>query len=269
MDKIYIYGVNFKDNGKVYNFKSKFKCPTNVTVITETEKGEQFGKIVNYIDSNTIKNIDELKDIIRISTKNDYEQYLKNLKDAERALRDCRDIVKELKLDMKVINATFTFDRKQLIFNFLADERIDFRELAKKLASIYRTRIELRQIGARDKAREIGGVGACGERICCARFLSHIDSVSMNMAKNQGLALNPSKINGLCGRLLCCLTYEDEEYTNCNIGMPELGEYIETSSGKGQVVSKDILKRSCKVLVNNEKVEVEFNEGDSNGSSIE
>lgn len=260
MDKYYVYGVNFKDNGKVYNFKSKTKCPINVTVITETEKGEQFGRVVSYISGNDIKNYDELKDIIRISTKSDYDQYLKNLKDAEEALKNSRNIVKELNLDMKIINATYTFDRKQLIFNFLADERIDFRELAKRLASVYRTRIELRQIGARDKAKEIGGVGSCGEKICCAKFLNHIESVSMNMAKNQGLALNPSKINGLCGRLLCCLTYEDEEYINSNCGLPELGEYIETENGKGQVVSKDILSRTCKVLINNEKVEVSFNQ---------
>lgn len=259
MDKIYVYGVNFKNNGKIYNFKSTVKCPINVTVITETEKGEQFGKVINFIDEKNLKNVSDLKDIIRIATKADYEQYLKNLKDAEKALRECREIVKELDLDMKIINATYTFDRKQLIFNFLADERIDFRELAKKLASIYRTRIELRQIGARDKAREIGGVGPCGQKLCCANFLNHIDSISMNMAKNQGLALNPSKINGLCGRLFCCLTYEDEEYQSCNVGMPEIGEIIETQAGKGQVISKDILSRSYKVLVNNEKIDIALN----------
>lgn len=263
MDKVYIYGVNFKDNGKVYNFKSKIKCPINVTVITETEKGEQFGKVVSFIKDSSIKSIDELKDIIRIASKNDYDQHLKNLRDAEKALKECREIVKELGLDMKMINATYTFDRKQLIFNFLADERVDFRELAKRLASVYRTRIELRQIGARDKAREIGGVGSCGQKICCAKFLNHIESVSMNMAKNQGLALNPSKINGLCGRLLCCLTYEDEEYQSCNKGMPEIGEFIETEKGKGQVISKDILNRTYKVLVNNEKIDISL--GDCNG----
>lgn len=265
MDKYYIYGVNFKDNGKVYNFKSKIKCPINVTVITDTEKGEQFGKVVSIVSEEAIKNSEELKEIIRISTKADYEQYLKNLKDADKALKDCRNIVKELGLEMRVINANYTFDRKQLIFNFLADERIDFRELAKKLASIYRTRIELRQIGARDKAREIGGLGSCGRKICCANFLNHIESVSMNMAKNQGLALNPTKINGLCGRLRCCLTYEDEEYLACNEGLPEIGEYIETEQGKGQVVSKDILNRSYKVLVNNEKIEISL--GDKHDSS--
>lgn len=265
MNRYYVYGVNFKDNGKIYNFKSKVRCPINVTVITETEKGEQLGKVITYIKDHNIKNYDDLRDIIRISTKKDYEEHLKNLKDATLALKECRKIVKELNLEMNVINATYTFDRKQLIFNFLADERIDFRELAKRLASIYRTRIELRQIGARDKAREIGGIGQCGEKICCAKFLNHIESVSMNQAKNQGIALNPSKINGVCGRLLCCLTYEDNEYTRCNKGLPEIGETIETEKGPGQVISKDILKRSYKVLVNNEKLEINLGEQD-NGS---
>lgn len=264
MNKIYVYGVNFKDNGKVYNFKSTFKCPINVTVITETEKGEQFGKVITDLTSSNIKNLDDLKEIVRISTKSDYEQYLRNLKDAAKALKDCRNIVRELSLEMKVINASFTFDRKQLIFNFLADERIDFRELAKRLASIYRTRIELRQIGARDKAREIGGIGQCGRKICCANFLNHIDSVSMNMAKNQGLALNPAKINGLCGRLLCCLTYEDSEYLSCNEGMPEIGEVVNTPCGSGPVISKDILNRTYKVLVNNEKIDISLGVCDGN-----
>ncbi len=265
MNKYYIYGVNFKDNGKIYNFKSKIRCPLNVTVITETEKGLQFGKVVSFIKNDNLKNIDELKEIIRISTKKDYEEYLKNLKDANLALKKCREIVKELGLEMKMINASYTFDRKQLIFNFLADERIDFRELARRLAAIYRTRIELRQIGARDKAREVGGVGTCGRKICCANFLNHIDSVSMAMAKNQGLALNPSKINGLCGRLLCCLTYEDDEYMRCGAGLPSIGDTVKTSQGEGQVASVNILNRSYKVLVGSEKVDVSL--GDSSDST--
>lgn len=267
MTKYNIYGINFKDNGKVYNFKSTFHCPINVTVITNTEKGLQFGKVVSFLGIKEDKEVLEYKDIIRISNKNDFEQHLKNLRDADMALKTCRKFVKELNLDMKIINATFTFDRKQLVFNFLADERIDFRELARKLASIYRTRIELRQIGARDKAREVGGVGVCGKALCCATFLSHIDSVSMNMAKNQGLALNPSKINGLCGRLLCCLTYEEEEYRNCLKGMPNIGEIIETANGKGPVISIDPLKRTYKVLINNERLEISL--GEKDGHSLE
>ena len=165
---------------------------------------------------------------------------------------------------MNIISADFTFDKTQLLFSFVSDERVDFRELAKKLASIYHTRIELRQVGARDKAKEIGGVGVCGQKICCTRFLDHIDAISMNMAKNQNLALNPSKINGLCGRLLCCLQYEDETYLECSKGMPSVGDEIKTSNGVGKVTSVDVLNRKCKVLVGSNKEEIEI---DNNANS--
>jgi len=167
---------------------------------------------------------------------------------------------------MNIIKAEYTFDKSQLIFNFVSEERVDFRELAKKLASIYHTRIELRQIGARDKAKEIGGVGVCGQNICCGRFLDHIEAISMNMAKNQNLALNPSKINGLCGRLLCCLQYEDENYQECSKGMPSVGQTIKTNNGDGKVISIDILNRKCKVLVGSNKEEIEF--GSNNERNI-
>ena len=159
---------------------------------------------------------------------------------------------------MNIINSFYTLDKKQLLFNFIADDRIDFRELAKKLASLYKTRIELRQIGARDKAKEIGGIGQCGRQLCCSLFLNHIDSVSMNMAKNRNLALNPSKINGQCSRLLCCLTYEDEEYKRCSKGMPSVGQTVTIDEGKGQVVSINTLKREYKVLVDNNVIEVKL-----------
>ena len=148
---------------------------------------------------------------------------------------------------MKIIDASYTFDRKQLLFNFLADERIDFRELAKRLAAIYKTRIELRQIGIRDKAKEIGGIGPCGRFLCCNSFLTDLNSVTINMAKNQALALNPTKINGVCGRLLCCLSYEDETYTELKKGLPSIGdEYIQ--NGKSyKVTDIDILKRKITI----------------------
>ena len=161
---------------------------------------------------------------------------------------------------MNFIDAEFTFDRQQLLLNFYADERVDFRELAKKLAGIYRTRIELRQVGARDKAEQIGGVGPCGRELCCSSFLNHLESVSMNMAKNQNLALNPSKINGCCGRLLCCLAYEDEEYQKCQVGMPNIGQKINTTFGEGVVTSVDILNRKYKVFINNEYKEFYLDE---------
>ena len=255
-----IYGVTFKENSKIYFFKCvDFECPLNVTVIVETEKGLQFGKVVSEICGDEAK-IDEskLRDILRLSTKEDYDKYLKNLRDSERALETARKTVRELNLNMKILDASFTFDRKQLLFNFLADERVDFRDLAKKLASIYRTRIELRQIGARDKAKEVGGVGPCGKVLCCTQFLNHMDSISMNMAKNQNLSLNPNKINGLCGRLLCCLTYEDEEYSRCRKDLPYVGERVGTEFGDGVVVSVDVLNRKFKVDIDGNRKEIEL-----------
>ena len=151
---------------------------------------------------------------------------------------------------MNILDAHFTLDRNQLLFYFVSDSRVDFREMAKELAYIYKTRIELRQIGIRDKAKEVSGIGQCGRELCCASFLKdNLDSVTITMAKNQNIALNPSKINGQCGRLLCCLNYEDEVYTVNREGMPNIGDEVQTSDGKGRVVSVDILKRSYVVNV--------------------
>ena len=253
-----IYGVSFKDNGKIYNFKSEDQTiPKDTTVIVETEKGEQFGKVV-LITEKEGSDCNNFKDILRISTKEDYDRHLKNLKDAKKALENAREFVSELNLVMTLIDASFTFDRKQLLFNFTADDRVDFRELAKKLASMYRTRIELRQIGARDKAKEISGLGQCGRELCCSSFLHRIDSITMSMAKNQNIALNPNKINGQCGRLLCCLTYENDEYTRCQKGMPYVGQIVKIAQGSGKVVSVDILNRVYKVDIDGNKIEVEL-----------
>lgn len=257
-----IYGVTFRDKGKAYYFNGQnLRIPINVTVIVETEKGLQFGKVVSKVEDEKAERFKEnLKDILRISTKKDYEQYLTNLKDGSSALKNAKKIAEELNLSMRFIDAEFTFDRRQLLLNFYADERVDFRELAKKLAGIYRTRIELRQVGARDKAEQIGGIGPCGRELCCSSFLSHLESVSMNMAKNQNLALTPSKINGCCGRLLCCLAYEDQEYLHCSKGMPNIGQKIDTPYGLGVVSSIDILNRKYKVFVNEEYKEIYLDE---------
>ena len=150
---------------------------------------------------------------------------------------------------MQIIDASFTFDRDQLMFYFLSDSRVDFRELAKALASIYKTRIELRQVGVRDRAKEAGGLGLCGRCLCCSQFLYDFDSVSINMAKNQNLSLNPSKINGVCGRLLCCLKYENECYCEYRKGMPDVGDKVETEDGIGKVVSIDVISGKYKVEV--------------------
>ena len=250
-----VFGVIFNGNDKKFYYKSENDYEIDSLVIVETERGQQLVKVVQVLDDYKDEITDE---IIRLATTEDYEKYLENLKDANKALKKCITFAKELELDMNIVNAQFNLDRSQLLFNFIADGRIDFRELAKKLASIYHTRIELRQIGARDKAKEVGGIGVCGGELCCLRFLKKIDAISMNMAKNQNLALNPSKINGACGRLLCCLAYEDEAYIEAAKKMPKIGDNIDTPAGEAQVVSVDIINQRGKVMINGEKVDYDF-----------
>lgn len=257
-----LYSVVFKSHGKSYYFNGDENLNVNDYVIVETEKGLQYGQINNILEENPDN--EKYKNIIRIASDEDKNNYHKLLQESLKALQKCKELVKKLNLNMNVINADFTFDKTQLIFSFVSDERVDFRELAKKLASLYHTRIELRQVGARDKAKEVGGVGVCGQNICCARFLEHIEAISMNMAKNQNLALNPSKINGLCGRLLCCLQYEDENYQECSKGMPSVGSTIKTQNGEGKVLSVDTLNRKCKVLIGSNKEEIEIGKKDAN-----
>ena len=238
-----VVGISFNKKGRVYNFScNTIDLVIGDTVIVETEKGYQYGHVVS-----NVKEIDEndfnmpLKKVIRLTTKKDDQTYFKNNQDAGKALNKAREIVDELKLDMNIMDASFTFDRKQLLFNFTADDRIDFRELAKRLAAIYKTRIELRQIGVRDKAREVGGLGPCGRMLCCNTFLTDLNSVTINMAKNQMLALNPTKINGACGRLLCCLSYEDVVYSKLRENLPDIGEMYKDKNVSGKVVNIDIL----------------------------
>ncbi len=251
------YGVAFKENGKIYNFNyDKEELEINDKVIVETENGLQYGIVKQIL--NVLKT-DDVKDIIRRAIDEDLKVVEKNQQDATEALKDAKRISKELGLNMKFIDASFNFERKQLLFNFLADERVDFRELAKSLARIYKTRIELRQVGVRDKAKEVGGVGQCGRCLCCKNFLNHIGTISINMVKNQNIAINPAKINGQCGRLLCCLTYEDEEYTRCQKGMPQVGDEVETEYGNGKVVSIDILNRTYKVDIDGNRKEIKLN----------
>lgn len=259
-----LYSVIFKNHGKSYYFNGEDNFNLKDYVIVGTEKGLQYGQINNILTEPA--NLDTYKNIIRLATKEDEINYHNLLKDSAKSLEKCKELIHRLDLNMKVINAEFTFDKSQLIFSFVSDERVDFRELAKKLGSIYHTRIELRQIGARDKAKEVGGIGVCGQNICCSRFLDHIDAISMNMAKNQNLALTPSKINGLCGRLLCCLQYEDENYQECSKGMPNVGSMLKTQNGEGKVISVDILNRKGKILIGSNKEEVDF--GDPNANSI-
>ena len=260
-----VYGITLGNEGKIYYFNGNdLEIENDTKVVVETEKGIQLGKVMYKAEPEKVKiDVETMKNVVRVATDEDYDTYLKNLGDASKCLTKARNIVKELEMDMNILDANYTLDRKQLLFNFIADERVDFRELAKRLAALYKTRIELRQIGARDKARIICGIGQCGRTLCCSSFLNHIDSVTMNMAKNQGIALNPSKINGLCGRLLCCLTYEDEEYARCQQGLPSVGQTIKSEYGSGKVVSVDILNRKYKLDVDGVIREIELDSGKS------
>lgn len=241
-----VVGIKFDSANRLYYFDiNSFELKKGDCVVVETEKGIQFGTV--FSEKRTINEKDisaPLKKIIRLANEEDIKNHNNNKKMAEKALEDARKNAKNLGLEMNFIGAYFTLDKNQLIYNFVADERIDFRELAKKLAAIYKTRIELRQIGVRDKAKEIGGLGPCGRFLCCNSFLTDFNSVSINMAKNQYIALNPTKINGICGRLLCCLNYEDDQYTEMKKSYPDLGVYIKIKNINGKVVSHNLFKKS-------------------------
>ena len=255
-----ICGIKFKDIGKTYYFKYEdMKLNKNLTVVVDTEKGEQFAKVVEP-EINEIKNIDidNMKSVLRISTKNDYNTYLRNLKDAKEALEFAKKLIIEQNIDMRILDATFTLDRKQLTFNFIADERVDFRNLVKDIAAKYKTRIELHQMGVRDISKEIGGLGQCGRELCCSKFLNGMETISINMAKNQNIALNPSKINGACGRLLCCLAYEDDVYSHHRKDLPKIGQNVKTPDGEGRVVSLDVLNKKYTVNIDGDKKEYEI-----------
>ena len=244
-----IVGIEIPNEQMKYFYTNKLNLKKNLTVIVETEDGLRFGKVVtdiHPIDNKKLK--EELYKVIRIASKQDYEDNKKNEKDIKESIKKFNSLTKKYNLEMKLQDAYYTHDRQQLIFKFTSENRVDFRDLAKDLASIYHTRIELRQIGVRDKAKKISGLGLCGQILCCSRFLDDFSSVSIQMAKDQNIALNPTKINGLCGRLLCCLKYEEECYKECRKGLPNVGKTVTTSSGReGKVVSVDVLKRKFRV----------------------
>ena len=261
---IEVVGVVFRRNSKMYYFlPNGLKIKKDINVIVNTDRGEQFGTIkMENTEINPNKISTELNTVVRICSRKDYERNLKNISDAKKALEKCKELVEDYDLNMLILDASYNFDRSQLLFTFLSDSRVDFRKLAKDLANIYRTRIELRQVGVRDKAKEVGGYGSCGRPLCCSKFLNDFDSVSINMAKNQNIALNPTKINGVCGRLLCCLKYEDECYRECAKNLPKIGKKVSTEKGEGKVISIDILNQSYRVDVPDYGImEVKLNEG--------
>lgn len=234
-------GVRINDVGKIIFVDiNNLELENGLAVIVEFDKGLQYATVVDFFKKNENSVTGK---VIRIATKKDYLQYLKNQELAEKALVDCKKMAQKNKLNMSIIDAVYSFDRNQLVFRFLSDERVDFRQLAKTLGAKLKTRIELRQIGVRDKAKEIGGLGPCGRQLCCSTFLTSFSTVSINMAKNQGLALNPSKINGVCGRLLCCLNYENEEYTKIKRNISEVGKKTNVKNKEGKaVVDKEMME---------------------------
>jgi cell fate regulator YaaT (PSP1 superfamily) len=244
-----VVGVRFKKAGKIYYFDpAEFNIPNEEFVIVETVRGIEYGKVV--ISNKTVDEEDvvlPLKKVIRVANQKDKMTVDENKKAATEAYQVCEEKVIEHGLDMKLVDVEYTFDRNKVIFYFTADGRVDFRELVKDLAAIFRTRIELRQIGVRDEAKMLGGIGPCGRMLCCSTFLGDFEPVSIKMAKDQNLSLNPSKISGLCGRLMCCLKYENDEYETAKEALPDIGEPIETPNGLGKVIGLNILERLIQV----------------------
>ena len=259
MIRMKVVGVKINDKGKIYYYNDNdLNLKINLTVIVNTERGLQFGKIVNFLDVDDINN--KYENVVRVATKKDYLQHVNNLNLEKKAMEKCKELVIKNNLNMTIIDASYNFDKSQLLFRFVSDERVDFRQLAKELGTKLKTRIELRQIGIRDKAKEIGGLGPCGRFLCCSSFLTNFDTVSINMAKNQGLALNPTKINGVCGRLLCCLNYENESYIEAKKCIPDVGKKVTIKGKEGKVISSDPLAGKYKVLIDNEVIEVDKND---------
>ena len=265
-----VVGVKFKDAGKMYYFNpGNIKVKMGDHVIVETARGIEFGTVT--LEETTISDstlVAPLKDIIRIATPDDVKKHEKNLAKKGEALRLCQEKIDAHKLEMKLIDVEYTFDNSKVVFYFTADGRVDFRELVKDLAAVFRMRIELRQIGVRDEAKMIGGVGNCGRGLCCNTWLTDFEPVSIKMAKVQNLSLNPAKISGICGRLMCCLKYENDIYTQFKKGMPNTGERIKTPDGIGIVTDVNILENLIKTRLvleeasesngNEEKLSTEF-----------
>lgn len=258
-----IVGVRFKPAGKIYHFNpAGLHINKNDFVVVETARGIELGKVVvaeKEIDAEHITK--PLKDVIRIATPEDLKLSEQNREKEKEAFNICLEKIKNHGLEMKLIEVEYTFDRSKILFYFSADGRVDFRELVKDLATVFHTRIELRQIGIRDESKTLGAIGICGRELCCARFLNEFESVSIKMAKEQGLSLNPTKISGTCGRLMCCLKYEQQNYEELLKITPRQGALVQTPDGKGIVEYVEILKGRVKVRVEN-KVETALSEYD-------
>ncbi len=247
-----VVGVRFRTAGKIYYFDpAKLDLKVTTKVIVETARGVELGTVMiapKDVPDETV--VQPLKPVIRIATSDDLKVEEKNHEKEKEAFKICLEKIAKHKLEMKLVEAEYTFDNNKLLFYFTADGRIDFRELVKDLAAVFRTRIELRQIGVRDETKIMGGIGICGRALCCHTYLSEFVPVSIKMAKEQNLSLNPTKISGVCGRLMCCLKNEEETYEYLNSRLPNVGDYVTTDDGlKGEVSSVSVLRQMVKVIV--------------------
>ncbi len=246
-----ITGVTFKNGGKVYYFSpGKDRYEKGMGVIVETARGNEYATVtIPYAEVDDGKIISPLKPVVRIATARDRETVKRNLERKPEAMRITQEKIDKHNLDMKLIDCEFAFDGSKVVFYYSAPSRVDFRELVKDLSSAFKMRIELRQIGIRDEIKMIGGIGACGRECCCATCMPDLKKVTIKMAKTQGLSLNPSKISGLCGRLMCCLSYENGYYTEAGKSVPKIGSEVGTPDGKGTVVNVNMLKMQVRVRI--------------------
>ena len=263
-----VVGVKFRNTGKTYFFDPQdFSIAQGDYVIVETARGIEFGKV--YLGITYMKNEDiskPLKPVIRIANEEDHKQHLENESRRDETMAICQELIQKRNLDMKLVDVEFTISGNKVIFYFTADGRVDFRELVKDLASVFHMRIELRQVGSRDEAKMLGGIGNCGKSLCCTTWLSDFQPVSIKMAKNQNLSLNPTKISGVCGRLMCCLKYENDLYIKLRDGIPDNGEKVKTPDGMGKVFDTNILEETVRVRLftgeldenGNEKLETDL-----------
>ena len=255
-----ITGVSFTENGKIYYFspgKNSDKYTKGMGVIVETARGHEYAKIVIPVDEvEEDKIVPPLKPVIRIATARDMETLKKNRERKPDAMRVTEEMIEKHKLEMKLIDCDFAFDGSKVVFYYSAPSRVDFRELVKDLSSHFKMRIELRQIGIRDEIKMIGGIGACGRECCCSACLPDLKKVTIKMAKTQNLSLNPAKISGLCGRLMCCLAYENDYYTETSKKMPKIGVEVGTPDGKGMVVNVNMLKKEVRVKIEDKQKDI-------------
>ena len=258
-----VIGVRFRRAGKVYFFSpGKLEIRHGDNVIVETARGVEFGSVVTGPREVEEERISQpLKSVIRIANRDDYRREEKNREKEKKAFTICQEKIRKHGLEMKLIDAEYTFDNNKVLFYFTADGRIDFRELVKDLAGVFKTRIELRQIGVRDETKILGGIGICGRQLCCHTYLTEFAPVSIKMAKEQNLSLNPSKISGVCGRLMCCLTNEEQTYEELNSRLPVVGDTVTTPEKlKGDVQTVNVLRQLVKVVVTLDNDEKEVRE---------